>query len=597
MPRAVSVAVESPLLQLDRDFHFLVPDGLEPRFGQRVRFPFGRGKKELTGFVLEVLESSEYASSTISAIVDPRPVLTPEIYKFARAVADRQVVAIGEILALAVPDHMPRVKLEDSDLSLLPPGELDLRREATLDSCRQVMVGDSYYPSWAELFLSRAKELLEQNRSTIIIVPETDDAQMLQELAAKLDLDVELILPGAKRSERFKTFHRLLDRVSVVVGTRSAVYAPVAQLGLIAVADDLDDSHREVGSPHTHLRDLALMRAGDSASVLFASPYRSVELQRLVEIGYLSEMEGPDRPLRIAFTEPGLRIDETSFKLVRESLREGPLLVLLPRKGMATAAWCEGCGERQRCSCGGFIWEPRQAVFACRLCGRVHVSCPGCQHRSFRPGRKASGRTVAELGKAFPNAVVMEATADHRPSSVGKPNQIVIATPGSAPRTANGYSALLILDPDVWLSAQSLHAEQFALRDWSEAMQLLNPDARVVVAGLGAHLGQPLSLWQHREMARTALREAKQLGLPPATRCVTLIGTRQILDRAEQALSSLGCKRLGQSEDSLSFTFSYQQGPAVAKELRAVATAAGARETASGKQRGLKIAMDDLGLI
>ena len=119
MPRAVSVAVESPLLQLDRDFHFLVPDGLEPRFGQRVRFPFGRGKKELTGFVLEVLESSEYASSTISAIVDPRPVLTPEIYKFARAVADRQVVAIGEILALAVPDHMPRVKLEDSDLSLL----------------------------------------------------------------------------------------------------------------------------------------------------------------------------------------------------------------------------------------------------------------------------------------------------------------------------------------------------------------------------------------------------------------------------------------------------------------------------------------------
>ena len=597
MPKAVSVAVESPLLQLDRDFHFLLPKDTELSFGQRVRFPFGRSKKELTGFVLEEIPESEFAASPISAVVDERPVLRRDVYQFCRAVADRQVVALGELLAQAIPDHMPRVKFEIPEVLSLPAEPIDVTREVMLDTARQTEIDGAFYPRWCELFLSRANQMLQKNRSTIIVLPESDDVEMLNKAAKAMGIDVELMLPGCKRSERFKTFHALLDRVKIVIGTRSAIYAPVAQLGLVAVADDLDDSLREVGSPHTQIRDLALMRAGDKASVLFASPYRSLELQRLVEIGYLKEIEAEDRPLRISFTEPGLRIDEASFKLVRDSLKQGPRLVLLPRKGMASAAWCASCGERQRCACGGFIWEPKAGVFACRLCGKIHLSCQSCSHRSFRPGRKASGRTVAELGKAFPNSVVMEATAEHKPSGVGKANQIVIATPGSAPRTPKGYSALLILDPDVWLSAQSLQAEQFALRDWTEAMQLLNPSARVVISGLGSHLGQPLSLWQHRELASAALGEAKQLGLPPANRCVTLTGQAATLQKVASVLGSMGCQRLSQSDTSATFTFTYRQGPEVARELRALALATSARETSSGKQRGLKIAMDDLGVL
>ncbi|NCW29781.1 MAG: hypothetical protein EBV98_05375, partial [Actinobacteria bacterium] len=127
-----------------------------------------------------------------------------------------------------------------------------------------------------------------------------------------------------KRSERFKVFHSLLGATSVVVGTRSAIYAPVANLGLICMADDLDDSWREQGSPNTHVRELALMRAGDKVSLLFAAPYRSLEVQRLVDIGYLAEHPKDSAPPRISFTEPGLRLDSASFEMAKESITQLP---------------------------------------------------------------------------------------------------------------------------------------------------------------------------------------------------------------------------------------------------------------------------------
>ncbi|NCV98176.1 MAG: hypothetical protein EBW31_01370 [Actinobacteria bacterium] len=90
------------------------------------------------------------------------------------------------------------------------------------------------------------------------------------------------------------------------------------------MADDLDDSWREQGSPNTHTRELALMRAGDKVSLLFAAPYRSLELQRLVDIGYLAEHPKDSAPPRISFTEPGLRLDSASFEMAKESIKKGP---------------------------------------------------------------------------------------------------------------------------------------------------------------------------------------------------------------------------------------------------------------------------------
>lgn len=194
----------------------------------------------------------------------------------------------------------------------------------------------------------------------------------------------------------------------------------------------------------------------------------------------------------------------------------------------------------------------------------------------------------------FASAVIHEATQEKKPNLINRVNQVVVATPGSAPRIQHGYSGLLVLDTDVWLSAQHLSAEQNALRDWAEAVELLNPDARVVLAGVGDNLGRPFALWQHVEIARASYLESKQLSLPPAVRVVTISGTTAQLAVADAKISELNGKLIRSDGKRAVYKFAYENGSAIASELRAIATTAKSVKRGSKTVRGFSVSMDNL---
>ena len=606
----VAVVVESDLIQLDRVFDFLVPEEIQDKieFGQRVSFYLGRAKKLHTGFIVGISDLSEFAKTPIDSIVSLTPVLTPEIYEFSRKVANRQCVAIGEILSAAIPAHMPRIEVPVA----LPSQSIAIRdeiihlnqplsdRSAVLLAAKTVKVGKDLLPAWAVLLAQEAVQVYSQGRSSILAVPEESEVQTLLQALAELGAkDVTLPLKSSgKKSTRYEQFQQILSSEScIVVGTRSAVYAPVRNLGLIALFDDADDSLREQGSPFTHARELAMMRAGNHVRLILAANYRSTEVQRLVEIGYLSDHDSIISPPKISFTPPGSRFDEAAFKLIRERLSSGPVLVLMPRKGSSAAVYCAGCDTKLKCkNCGGPIWEPTSGILTCRLCKATHHSCKECGSTKIRLGRTGSSRTVAELGKVFPNTLIAEASGQKKPSGLKLKNQILVATPSSAPRLSSGYSAVLILDPDVWLSSQSLRAETIAIRDWMEAIELLAPDGRAVISGLDGGLGQALSLGQHRELARAQLRDLTSLGLPPSTRICSLEASSDSIIEAVEICTRLGAKLLRQElgeHSSTLLSFSYSIGPDLAGALRALAIKTNARLVGTNKRRGLRIVMDD----
>ncbi len=602
------VVAKSNLIQLDREFDFVVPERLQGSLtvGQQVSFPFGRNKKLQTGFIVGMTEKSAYATSELAEILSPVPVLPLELLRFCRQVADRQCVAVGEILAAAVPDHMARTVIPGEDSrGELPEVEtpFEIRpslgsRAAVLCASKSFQVQGEFFADWAFVMVSEALKTLRQGKSVLMIVPEQADFDEVHGLAASLGFADWVIdySPGQKKSDRFKSFHKALaSSPALVLGTRSAIYAPVSNLGLIAVYDDLDDSLREQGSPFTHARELALMRAGAEVGLLFLAPYRSIEIQRLVEIGFLTDHDVVSAPLRISFTEPGARFDQSAFKLVKEKLNEGPVLVLLPRKGSSAALYCQGCGIRLRCACGGMIWEPTEQRSACRLCNKPHVKCEQCSANNFRRGRTGSTRTVSELGKTFPQVSIAEATQEKSPSGLKAKNQIVVATPGSAPKVPGGYSAVLILDCDIWLARQSLAAEQLAFRDWTGALELMATSGRAVLSGIDAELGQAFSMQQHRLLAKNQLRELRELELPPAVRIATVESSAehldQVLEIARQSKAKVLSVDAGSSKVLISF--SYQAGPELAKGLRALALKSQARLQGGVKKRGLRVVMDD----
>mgnify|MGYP007092092695 FL=1 len=434
MANYASVVVESDLLQLDREFDFLVPAHLSEvvRVGQRVKFQLGRTKKLATGFICALPEHSSFATSELSEIVDETPVVTEELFALARQVANRQAVALGEILQQAVVEHMPRIQKPEAftgakaidSVPNIPGIEALPERCAVLTSARSITFGSLRYPDWCWLFLKAANQTLGQGKSAILVLPEKDQILQLTSLfkAVGLESAVTTVLPGAKKSDRFIGFHKILGQeTSIVIGTRSAVYAPARNIGLIAIFDDADDSLREQGSPYTHAREIALMRAGNGVKLIVAGNYRSLEVQRLVEIGYLQDLAIKLPPARISFSPPAQRLDAASFKLMRDALETGPVLVLIPRKGNSATVYCAGCDERLVCqNCKGPIWENEKGEYRCRVCLGISHGCPKCGSAKLRRGRTGSTRTAAEFGKAFPGITISEFTSSTKVSAVKK---------------------------------------------------------------------------------------------------------------------------------------------------------------------------------
>lgn len=614
MASYASVVVESDLLQLDREFDFLVPDELAGivEVGQRVKFQLGRTKKLATGFVVNLPDHSAFATSKLVELVDQTPVLKPDILQLARLVANRQAVALGEILQQAVIEHMPRVikpevtrtTFEAPQTPALPGIEELSPRLAVLSSARSVTFRGLRFPDWCWLFAKAASNALGTGKSAVFVLPERDQIEQLSELFLALGMGevTSTWLPNAKKSDRFIKFHEVLNReASIVIGSRSAVYAPANNLGLIAIFDDGDDSLREQGSPYSHAREIALMRAGSEVNLLFAANYRSLEIQRLVEIGYLKDAEIKLPPARISYSPPAQRLDAASFKLMRDALETGPVLVLIPRKGNSATMYCAGCDSRLVCNnCKGPIWESEKSEYRCRVCLGISHSCANCGSTKLRRGRTGSTRTAAEFGKAFPGITISEFTSTTKITAVKKSKHLVLATPGSAPRVPGGYSALLVLDTDVWLARPALRAEQNAIRDWMEAIELLADSGRAHITGLDPDLGQAISLGRLRELASTAFRDVKSLALPPASRIAVLEGTPETIALALDTVSELGAvvlrSSLSESASAL-IRFSYSQGAEVSASLKALALKTNARLVGANKRRGLKIVMDDPGAL
>ena len=609
MTRFAAVVAKSPLIQLDRSFDYIVPEQMADSIavGQEVIFPLGRTKKAQVGFVTELLEKSEFATTALESVSDSSVVLPASLAKFLRQIADRQCVALGELLALAIPDHMPKIEKldpiainpaasEPTPINISPPLTA---KSAVLSSARSIQLAGASQPDWAVLMVSAAMEQFRAGNSSILIVPERADIECLESSLDALGfLEATVVLkPGAKRSTRYQKFHQIKDSARViVVGTRSAIFAPTQNLGLVALHDDLDDSLRDQGSPFTHARELCLMRATEGVQLLFSAPYRSVEIERLVGIGFLSSHKINAKPIRISFTEPGLRMDQSAFQLVKEHLTDGVVLVLLPRKGDSASVYCGGCGEKLSCNCGGYMWQPDASSVECRICRTGFTSCRTCQSRNIKKGRTGSARTVAELGRAFPNAFISEASGGKKLTGLKSKNQLVISTPGSAPRLKHGYAAVLILDCDVWLSRQALDAQQLAIRDWMETVELMAEDGRAILSGIGTDLGSAISLGQLIPLAQQALREAKELNLPPASRICTLEASESTLQAALNAVKPMGADilRIDLTEGTALIRFSFNNGAKIAKGLRSIAIGATARTIGNSKRRGLRVVMDDV---
>ena len=571
------VLVDVPLAHLDRPFDYLVPDTLADDAvpGARVKVRFAG--QDVDGFVLARAAESAHPGRLmpLRRVVSPEPVLTAEIAALTGEIAARWAGTRSDVLRLAVP---PRHATTERKPSPNPPGlpPADLTRWAPYDggaalldaldaggSPRAVwscLPGDD----WALLLAEAAVATVRSGRGALLCVPDHRDVTRLDEaLTALVGGGHHVVLTAeagpAKRYAAFLAVERGAARI--VIGTRAAAFAPLREIGLVAVWDDGDDLYAEPRAPYCHTRDVLLLRSRQTGcAAIVAGHARSAEAQYLLRTGWAREVVGPRDTVRtrVAVSVSGAtdfdlqrdpmarssRLPQEAHQAIAAGLRSGPVLVQTPRAGYATRLACDRCRTPAACAVcvGPLRITSSGAVPSCAWCGTDAPgwTCPECGGHGLRAPVLGDRRTAEELGRAFPGTPVRTSSGDRVLPRVGADPAIVVATPGAEPVADGGYATVALLDTWLLLARSDLRADEEAVRRWSNAAALVRPvpdGGRVVVVGdPGAAGVQALVRWDPGGYAERLIAERLSAHLPPASRLATLTASPAVLEEVEAAL-------------------------------------------------------------
>lgn len=580
------VLIESSLPHLDRPFDYSVPAEMADTAQAGVRVKVKFSGQELSGYILERTAESDAGHGLVPLhkVVSPVAVLTPGLKELANRVAARYAGTVSDVLRVAIPPRVAKVEKElaadEPGVQPSPGAEIrPLRSEAPNGGpawaeyrngnafLRHLNGGGSpravlsalqgFGPGgWPRLIAEAVAAVRQSGRGAVVVVPDYRDLDRVQAALEELlpASDLARLTADDGQTPRYRSYLQVLNGTAgVAVGTRSAAYAPVRDLGLVVCWDDGDDLHIEQRSPYAHTREVLLLRAEqDGAACLLAGHTRSTEAQRLVDAGWAMPVDAA-RPVvrrtvpRVLNTADSFeqerdplariaRLPGAAWRTAKDGLERGPVLVQVARSGYAPSLVCDRCREPARCqSCQGPLAiagaSGSSAVPQCRWCSAPAPAwrCGHCNNTHLRRGATGVLRTAEELGRAFPGKPVVTSSGDHVKASVPDAASLVVATVGAEPVADGGYAAALLLDGDSLLRRENLRAGEDAVRRWFNAASLVRPAAEggvvVITADDTAAVGALLR-WDPAGYAQRELGLRTELQLPPAVRVASVTGGR-----------------------------------------------------------------------
>ncbi|GAB2543374.1 primosomal protein N' family DNA-binding protein [Brachybacterium huguangmaarense] len=559
--------------------------------GMRVKVRFAG--TEMDAIVLErsAVPETDRPLAPLRKLVSEDVVISPAMLRVCADVAERCAGTLGDVLRLAIPPRHARAekadraaaeKARDEAVGEAAPEDAAADEESSGDVTEEAPAPeppgalDRYVGLRALLDraggagpVPRAGLVLEPvdawttttadalaalgDRGGLVVAPDQRD---VQRLSAELDargIAHEVLGSADGPEKRYRAFLRILRGASrIVLGSRSAAFAPVRDLALMVLWDGADDLLDEPRAPYPHALTILQCRSSEErAALLLLSSSRSVMQQSLADAGYVAMLEPVPAPLPavrplIRAMDDYLReregasgrsrIPAEAMRVIRTGLARGPVLVQVPRGGYVPAVACSFCGTRCICpTCSGpLAFSGRGGPLQCRVCGRREdgYRCPECDRTQVRAVVIGSTRTAEELRRAFPDAELRIAGGAHGavPDDDVPDGALVIATPGAEPAPPQRYAAAVLLDADAMLARAAFDADVEAVRRWSGAIALVRTAAdggEVLVVGTST-LPAIRDLVAHRSRVflDRVLADRRALDLPPSAKVAEVAGDR-----------------------------------------------------------------------
>jgi primosomal protein N' (replication factor Y) len=516
--------VDTGLSHLEPTYDYLVPQSLDAAVSVGVKVLVDFAGRKVDGFVIERIDSSSVGNlKFIEKVTCPVPLLTAEVMELVTAVARRWGSIPSEILTAAIP---PRVMAAEKGFTRESGAQLQ-------DRSRSKNPSHSYYlftpgensfetiASWAVTRLSKG--------GVLVVLPELREVLTLAEELSHLNADFVILDGSLPRSTRYENFLKVAtDAAKLVIGTRSAIFAPVANLQTIVVFREGSESHYEKRSPGWNVRDVAILRSQLSAiDLTFAGFAPSSEVSLLIEDEAIALRGKRAKVNAIAYPQThGELLPDRIFTPIRDALTRGSVLFLVPRKGYSQAISCTSCRNISLCDCGGRIYfgGPEKG-YICSLCNlsTPEWSCKWCKKSAANLLGRGNLRFAQEIGRAFPGFPVLSSDATHVVEQVENQHSIVLATAGMAPPVSGGYQAVVILEGDNLFSQLDLRAQERAREAIMQSASLLSTNGKALIVIDNAHpIVAGLSRWNLSPLLNRELREREQTQLPPYVHAIVL---------------------------------------------------------------------------
>jgi primosomal protein N' (replication factor Y) (superfamily II helicase) len=405
-------------LPIDGPFDYFVSPDLENKIsvGMRVWVNF-RNKKEVAYVVGLSNKTKIKRIKDILAVIDTAAVLDEKMLFLTKGLAEYYCCSWGEAIEAALPDELRKGKIiKLGDAPIFPKSEGE-----KIGASPNFVQGQERMP----VYLREIKATLLAKRSAIVLFSDIPEAERAKELIKK-DLGIEVYLAFRKQPKELETWEKIRQaQYCVVIGTRSSIFAPVNNLGLIIIDQEQDQVYKQEQVPHYHARQVALMRAEicgakvvlGSCSLSLESFYLAqkdkLEIEfvpfkaalpevKVIDVRRLSYAERKNKPLFSKFLADAI---------YATLIEKGKILLFIERKGFATSAACHNCGVVLKCPrCNiNLVFHFEEDKLKCHHCNFKMESpkiCPSCNTGYIKYSGIGTEKVESELARIFPQARV-----------------------------------------------------------------------------------------------------------------------------------------------------------------------------------------------
>ena len=439
----LNVPVNQAFTYLDIDDN----DSGESRLGYRAEIKFGN--RRTTGFI--IAESNEFPADCgveeekirpILRLLDKEAIFTSELVSLARWVSSFYLCSIGEALSAMLPGGKRETDAGSFSFTEeapdTTPRSLSEEQSAAVEGILSSTGSRLHYlygPTGSgktEVFLQAAERLLSEGKGVIYLVPEIGlTRQVIEAVVARFGQTAAVLHSGLTPSQRLGEWKRILHREArVVIGARSAVFAPVPDLGMIIIDEEHDGSYKSGSTPRYHARQVAMYRSAKCGIPLVmgsatpsAEAWHAMKNNTIIRHTLTRRLAGGAMPRIRAINLSLLKMDGCISDELSQAIKEciaakRQAILFLNRRGFTHFFRCNSCGFEMKCkNCSvSLTYHKNEKRLRCHYCGWQTVppqECPQCGSLDVGYSGFGTEYIEQEVRGKFPNARVVRVDTDN----------------------------------------------------------------------------------------------------------------------------------------------------------------------------------------